>query len=56
MGIAGRDLDGDGDIDYVASNFGKNTTYKASQKKPELLYYGDLDGTGGISCRGGQIW
>ena len=47
-GIAGRDLDGDGDIDYVATNFGNNTTYKASEKKPELLYYGDLDGTGGF--------
>jgi hypothetical protein len=45
-GIAGRDLDGDGDIDYVATNFGINTTYKASSKKPELLYFGDLDGTG----------
>ena len=45
-GIAGRDLDGDGDIDYVATNLGINTTYKASMKKPELLYYGDLDGTG----------
>ncbi|MFT6180429.1 MAG: hypothetical protein ACJAQT_000729 [Akkermansiaceae bacterium] len=45
-GIAGRDLDGDGDIDYVATNFGLNTTYKASMKKPELLYYGDLEGTG----------
>lgn len=45
-GIAGRDLDGDGDLDYVATNFGINTTYKASARKPELLYYGDLEGTG----------
>jgi hypothetical protein len=45
-GIAGRDLDGDGDIDYVVTNFGINTTYEASMKKPELLYYGDLEGTG----------
>ena len=45
-GIAGADLDGDGDVDYVVSNFGLNTTYKASAEKPELLYYGDLDGTG----------
>lgn len=45
-GLAGRDLDGDGDIDYVATNFGINTTYKARMKKPELLYYGDLEGTG----------
>jgi hypothetical protein len=45
-GLAGRDLDGDGDLDFVATNFGINTTYKASAKKPELLYYGDLEGTG----------
>jgi hypothetical protein len=45
-GIAGGDLDHDGDIDYVATNFGLNTQYKATPKKPELLYYGDLDGSG----------
>jgi hypothetical protein len=45
-GIAGRDLDLDGDIDYVVTNQGLNTTYHASDEKPELLYYGDFDGTG----------
>ena len=45
-GIAAGDVDHDGDIDFVATNFGLNTQYKASPKKPELLYYGDLDGTG----------
>ena len=45
-GIAGRDLDNDGDVDYVVTNFGLNTTYKASNEKPELLYYGDFDGSG----------
>ena len=35
-------MDGDGDIDLVAGNVGLNTKYKA----PELLYYGDFDGTG----------
>ena len=45
-GIAARDLDGDGDMDYIVSNFGINTTYKGSKKKPEFLHYGDLDGTG----------
>ncbi|MDA0810984.1 MAG: FG-GAP-like repeat-containing protein, partial [Verrucomicrobia bacterium] len=45
-GIAGGDIDHDGDIDYVATNWGVNTQYKASDEKPELLYYGDLDGTG----------
>ena len=45
-GIACRDLDGDGDLDYVLSNFGLNTTYKASPEKPERLFYGDLEGAG----------
>ena len=29
-GIAGGDLDRDGDIDYVVTNFGLNTKYHAS--------------------------
>lgn len=45
-GIASGDFDGDGDLDYAVTNFGLNTKYKASPKKPELLYYGDFDGTG----------
>jgi hypothetical protein len=45
-GIAGRDLDGDGDMDYVATNFGLNTKYHATAKKPIMLYYGDFEGTG----------
>jgi enediyne biosynthesis protein E4 len=46
QGIQGRDLNGDGFIDYVATNFGTNTIYKASPKKPELIFYGDMAGTG----------
>ena len=44
--IAARDLDNDGDIDYVVTNFGLNTKYKTSESSPQLLYYGDFDGTG----------
>lgn len=46
QGIQGRDLNGDGFIDYVASNFGTNTIYHASKKKPELIFYGDMAGSG----------
>lgn len=45
-GIAGRDLDNDGDLDYVLTNFGLNTKYHASPKKPVSIYYGDFDGSG----------
>lgn len=45
-GISGRDVDNDGDIDYVVTNFGLNTKYHASADHPALLYYGDFDDTG----------
>lgn len=45
-GLAARDLDNDGDIDYVATNFGLNTKYHASREKPALLYYGDFENNG----------
>lgn len=45
-GIAADDIDNDGDMDFVVTNFGLNTKYHASSDKPELLYYGDFDGTG----------
>jgi hypothetical protein len=44
--IAGRDLDGDGDIDYVAANLGRNTPYRATAERPARLFFGDFTGTG----------
>ena len=44
--ISAGDIDNDGDIDFVIGNFGFNTKYKATLKKPELLYYGDFEGAG----------
>lgn len=45
-GIAGRDLDGDRDIDYVVTNFGLNTKYHAKPDHPALLYFGDFEKSG----------
>lgn len=45
-GIAGGDFDGDGDTDYVVTNFGLNTKYHASEAHPALMYYGDLENLG----------
>ena len=45
-GVEGADIDHDGDIDYAVANFGLSTKYKASVKKPCLLYYGDYSGSG----------
>ena len=39
-GISGRDFDNDGDIDYVATNFGHNTKYHPTKEQPSRLYYG----------------
>ena len=45
-GLSAGDVDNDGDIDYVATNFGLNSKYHATADKPALLYYGDFEGDG----------
>lgn len=45
-GIAAGDVDADGDLDYLVTNNGLNSKYKASPEKPELIFYGDVDGSG----------
>lgn len=45
--IHALDVDQDGDLDLVAGNVGINTKYgKPLDKKPLMLYYGDMDGSG----------
>ena len=44
--ISGGDIDNDGDTDFVIGNTGYNTKYKASIGNPEILFYGDFEGTG----------
>ncbi len=44
--ISAGDFDRDGDIDYIAGNFGRNTKYHPTAAKPELLFYGRFDDTG----------
>jgi hypothetical protein len=39
-GVATGDLDGDGRLDIVATSWGRNTDYHASQDGPLLLYFG----------------
>ena len=42
------DIDGDGDQDLVAGNYGLNNTYNVSTKEPMQLFAADIDGNGSI--------
>lgn len=44
--VAPFDIDGDGDTDYLLGNWGSNSKFKASEKSPLRMYYGDFDGNG----------
>ena len=40
------DIDGDGDLDFIAGNLGLNSRLTASEQEPVRLYYYDFDGNG----------
>lgn len=44
--LAAADLDGDGDTDFVAGNFGTNGFYKGTTSEPVTAYANDYDGNG----------
>jgi len=46
-GLNGADIDHDGDIDYVATNFGSNHLYHRQGEDYVGLYGADFDGNGG---------
>ncbi len=43
-GVTAADLDGDGLEDLIATNWGINTTFKASKDRPLSMYVKDFDG------------
>ncbi len=45
-GVSTGDFDGDGRLDIVASNWGRNTKYQSYRAEPLQVYYGDFDGDG----------
>lgn len=42
------DIDGDGDMDYIAGNHGLNSRFRASKEKPLTCYINDFDKNGSI--------
>ncbi len=46
--IIAADFDGDGDQDFVAGNFGRNSQMKVDRDKPATLVYHDYDANGSI--------
>ncbi|MEQ9825336.1 MAG: FG-GAP-like repeat-containing protein [Puniceicoccaceae bacterium] len=45
-GLVAADVNNDGHMDYIATNFGQNTKYHPGQDKPVDLYFGDFEGRG----------
>ncbi len=47
-GLAAADFDGDGDVDFVAGNLGRNSHYQATPEQPVSLYARDFDNNGTV--------
>jgi len=47
-GVTTGDLDGDGQLDIVAANWGLNSAYEASPQTPLRMHFGDFAERGGI--------
>ena len=46
LSVHAADLDGDGDKDLIVGNHGANSRFRASEKHPVKLYFGDYDANG----------
>lgn len=48
--ITAADMDNDGDMDYIAGNYGQNGFFKASALQPVAVYAKDFDNTGSLDA------
>ena len=48
-GVTTGDLDGDGRLDIIASNWGRNTRFEGHTQQPLRVYYGDFAEDGTVS-------
>ena len=46
--LTAADFDGDGDVDFVAGNWGRNHPYRATVQEPMSICFGDFDNNGSI--------
>jgi enediyne biosynthesis protein E4 len=42
------DMDGDGDMDLIAGNWGLNSAIKVSKAEPAIMFYNDFDNNGSV--------
>jgi hypothetical protein len=47
-GVTTGDIDGDGQMDIIAANWGLNSEYQASSNQPAQLFYGDFADRGAL--------
>lgn len=47
-GVTTGDFDGDGRLDFAASNWGRNTPYQSHRNQPLQLFHADFNGDGSV--------
>lgn len=48
--LTAGDFDNDGDMDYIAGNFGLNSHYRATAAEPMNVHFKDFDGNGALEA------